>query len=154
MGAALVGIADALRIVDAMVGKEHHQRVRPLRRTAQTADEVADTVVEVGHGVGHLVTFDAVVGHNPRFVAGQSEEADMPRTVGRLAEDMLIERVEGYAVRHAPVMRAAHGRGERRIAVGAFVARAEQIAVGVGEVDVAAIEEFRGISRFAQRRGQ
>ena len=126
-----------------MVGQADNQKVAPLRAAAQTVDKAPEAVVEIGHGVGFLVVRDPAVRHFPRLVAGQGEESRVPRLTVAPAGDHLVEAVERDAVRHPPVVRPADVGGEVRIAIDALVTRGEEIAVHVGEVDVAAIEEIR-----------
>ena len=148
---ALVGIADALGIVHPVVGQHHHQRVAPQGRLPQTADKGAYAVVEISHGVGHLVALDAVVRHNPRLVAGQCLKGDVPRAALRQTHDALVERVKGNGVGHAPVVCAAHRHRKALVALNAVVASALQVAPHVGKVGIAAVQIGSGIARPLER---
>ena len=136
-----------------MVGDEHDERVVPKGRAAQTLRKAADAVVQVGHGVGTLVIGDAVVGHFPRLMAGQREKAHMPGARVGAAGEHVEQAVEGDAVGNAPTMGAALLGRKLCVAMRALVAGGKEIALHVGEVDVATIEKLRGISRTAKRAG-
>ena len=70
----------------------------------------------------------------------------MPWAVLGFGFNHLQQPPEDDVVCHTPVVGLSLGMAETRIAVGLFISRGQEIAVGAGEVDVAAIAEVCGIA--------
>ena len=120
---ARVGVVDAGRISDTVVGQDDDQSVFPLARFLKLRHEAADAIVEIGESIGHGVVLDAAVRHAPRFVARQGEETRVPGPVGRFFLYHLEETTESDMVGHAPIVRMAFLFGKRGVAKSAFVTR-------------------------------
>lgn len=73
----------------------------------------------------------------------------VPRAVRRHTDDLIIEDVEGRAVRHTPV-RPREATRERVVVGDLLIARAEEVALHAGEVRIAPVEEARRIARLTQ----
>ena len=84
-------------------------------------------------------------------MTGQGEKGDVPGLAHRRLGHHPVEAVESNMVGHPPVVCGALSRRKGVLAESALVAGGKQIAVGVGKVDVAAVEERSGIARPAQR---
>ena len=68
-----IGLVDAGRIVDTVIGGDDEQQVVPNGRGLEPRYELADAVIKVAHSVGNLVVLDAVIGHLPILMTGEGE---------------------------------------------------------------------------------
>ena len=73
----------------------------------------------------------------------------MPGLVLRAGDDLLVDIVQGRLVMHAPAI-ARQRAGEPRDVRHALVARAEEVALGIGEVGIPAVDEVRRIADALQ----
>ena len=145
----MCGVGYVFRIVVAMVGDAYYEKVVPQWRLAYLLYTVAKTFVGEGEGVWHGVA-ESLVRHYPRLVAAEREIADVPRLVS-LAAYYVVEAVEGDVVVGSPWVLLFLVSREVNVRHYCLISSGAQIALHVGEVDVAAIEEGVLVSFFFQR---
>ena len=143
---AIAIVRAELRI--AVIRHTDDEEILPLRGRLKTSDEAPQRIIEVGKGIRHG-RGQALVRHVKRLVTAEREHCLVPRAVRRHTDDLIIEDVEGRAIRHTPV-RPREATRERVVVGDLLIARAEEVALHTGEVRIAPVEEARRIARLTQ----
>ena len=143
---AIAIVRAELRI--AVICHTDDEEVLPLRGRLETSNEAPQRLIKVGKGIRHGRR-QALVRHVKRLVTAEREHRLVPRAIRRHTDDLIIEDIEGRAVRHTPV-RPRETTRERVVVGDLLVARAEEVALHAGEVRIASVEEARRIARLTQ----
>ena len=143
---AIAVVRAELRI--AVIRHTDDEEVLPLRGRLETSNEASQRLIKVGKGIRHG-RGQALVRHVKRLVTAEREHCLVPRAVRRHTDDLIIEDVEGRAIRHTPV-RPREATRERVVVGDLLIARAEEVALHTGEVRIAPVEEARRIARLTQ----
>ena len=131
-----------------MIRHTDDEEILPLWGRLETFDEASQRLIEVCKGIRHGRR-QALVRHVEGLVTAEREHRLVPRAIRRHTDDLIIEDVEGRAVRHTPV-RPREATRERVVVGDLLIARAEEVALHTGEVRIAAVEEARRIARLTQ----
>ena len=143
---AIAIVRAELRI--AVIRHTDDEEILPLRGRLETSNEVSQRLIKVGKGIRHG-RGQALVRHVKRLVTAEREHRLVPRAIRRHTDDLIIEDVEGRAVRHTPV-RPREATRERVVVGDLLIARAEEVALQTSEVRIAPVEEARHIARLTQ----
>ena len=143
---AIAVVRAELRI--AVICHTDDEEVLPLRGRLETCDEASQRLIKVGKGIRHG-RGQAPVRHVEGLVTAEREHRLVPRAIRRHTDDLIIEDIEGRAIRHTPV-RPREATRERVVIGDLLVARAEEVALHTGEVRITPVEEARRIARLTQ----
>ena len=99
-GRTVAVVRSHLRI--AVVSDTDDEQVLPLRSSLETCDKATQLLIEVGEGIRHR-SLQTLIWHVKGLVTAEREHRLAPRLPCWHTHNILVEDIEGRAIRHAPI---------------------------------------------------